>query len=199
MSWDVLTAVTGAVSAIAVAVTVVYLAIRVRRNTLAMHSQTYHLATEALAEVATILGSNPQIARFYRIGLTTPGGSTKTSSRNSRFWVSASSVDTRISTFSTAQGWSTRTSGLVTVKIFSGTFTGRECKRGGRIRGLRIARAFASLSKTHRPPISSHQLIDKCSPCRLLPNQPMQRTCSSGLCPPKQAADGRRWESSREA
>ena len=72
MSWDILTAVTGAVSAIAVAVTVVYLAMQVRRNTLATHSQTYYLATEALAEVAAFLGSNPQIARIYRIGLTSP-------------------------------------------------------------------------------------------------------------------------------
>ena len=72
MSWEVVTAVTGAVSAIAIAATVVYLAIQVRRNTLATHSQTYHLATEALAEVATILGSNLQIARIYRTGLTTP-------------------------------------------------------------------------------------------------------------------------------
>jgi len=63
------------------------------------------------------------------------------------------------STFNIAQGWSTRTSGLATVKTFFGTFTGRECKRGGGTRGLRIARAFGSFSKAQGLRISSHQLI----------------------------------------
>lgn len=72
MSWDALAAIAGAVAAIAVALTVVYLAIQVRRNTLATHSQTYYLATSALAEAAALIGTDPQITRIYRIGLTKP-------------------------------------------------------------------------------------------------------------------------------
>lgn len=72
MTWDALAAIAGAVAAIAVALTAVYLAIQIRRNTLATQSQTYYLATAALAEAAALLGTNPQVARIYRIGLSKP-------------------------------------------------------------------------------------------------------------------------------
>ena len=42
------------------------------RNTLATRSQTYYLATAALADAAAILASNEELARIYRIGLSTP-------------------------------------------------------------------------------------------------------------------------------
>jgi hypothetical protein len=72
MTWDALAAIAGTVAAFAVALTVVYLAIQVRRNTLATRSQTYYLATNALAEAAALIGTDPQVTRIYRIGLTNP-------------------------------------------------------------------------------------------------------------------------------
>ncbi len=49
-----------------------YLALQVRRNTLALHSQTHYLATSALAETAAFIGADKERARVYRIGLTKP-------------------------------------------------------------------------------------------------------------------------------
>jgi hypothetical protein len=72
MSWNAISAIAGILAAIAVAVTAVYLAVQIRKNTLATRSQTYHLATADLAEAAAILASNEQLARIYRIGLSTP-------------------------------------------------------------------------------------------------------------------------------
>ena len=62
-----------AIAAISVILTVVYLAIQIRQNTHATHSQTYHLATSALAEMAGIIGSNKELARIFRIGMMNPG------------------------------------------------------------------------------------------------------------------------------
>lgn len=77
MTWDALAAIAGIVAALAVALTVVYLAIQVRRNTLATRSQTYYLATNALAEAAALIGTDPQVTRIYRIGLTNPNDLTE--------------------------------------------------------------------------------------------------------------------------
>jgi len=72
MNWDALAAIAQVLSAIAVAVTVMYLAIQVRRNTLASQSQTYYLATAALSEAASLIATSPQLSRIYRIALTKP-------------------------------------------------------------------------------------------------------------------------------
>jgi len=45
-----------AFAAIFVGLTVVYLALQIKASTRATHSQTYHLATSALAEMASIVG-----------------------------------------------------------------------------------------------------------------------------------------------
>jgi hypothetical protein len=57
---------------VAVTITVVYLAIQMRENTRATRSQTYQLATSALAEMAGIIGSDKELARVFRIGMTAP-------------------------------------------------------------------------------------------------------------------------------
>ena len=72
MDWSAVSAVAGLLAAIAVALTVVYLAIQIHKNTLATRSQTYYLATAALAEAAAFIASNRELARVYRIGLSTP-------------------------------------------------------------------------------------------------------------------------------
>ena len=52
-NWDAIAAIAGMLAAISVALTVVYLALQIKASTRATHSQTYHLATSALAEGQT--------------------------------------------------------------------------------------------------------------------------------------------------
>lgn len=73
MDWNAVSAIANVLAAISVILTVVYLAIQIRQNTHATHSQTYHLATSALAEMAGIIGSNKELARIFRIGMLNPG------------------------------------------------------------------------------------------------------------------------------
>lgn len=72
MDWGAVSAIAGVFAAVFVAVTVVYLAIQIKRSTLATHSQTYHLATSALAEMAAIIGTDKELARIFRIGMVNP-------------------------------------------------------------------------------------------------------------------------------
>ena len=72
MDWNAVSAIAGALAAIAVALTVVYLAVQIRKNTLATRSQTYYLLTAALAEASAILASNEDLARIYRVGISRP-------------------------------------------------------------------------------------------------------------------------------
>lgn len=72
MDWGAVSAMAGVVAAIFVALTVVYLTIQIKRSTQATHSQTYHLATSALAEMAAIIGSDKELARIFRIGMGNP-------------------------------------------------------------------------------------------------------------------------------
>jgi hypothetical protein len=73
VDWNAVSAIANVLAAISVILTVVYLAIQIRQNTHATHSQTYHLATSALAEMAGIIGSNKELARIFRIGMLNPG------------------------------------------------------------------------------------------------------------------------------
>jgi hypothetical protein len=72
VDWNAVSAIAGVLAAISVTFTVVYLAIQIRKNTQATHSQTYQLATSALAEMAGIIGSSKELARIFRIGMITP-------------------------------------------------------------------------------------------------------------------------------
>ncbi len=72
MNWEAVSAVSGGLAAIAVVLSVVYLAVQVRRNTLAMHSQAHHLTTIALAETAAAIASSGELSRIYRLGLSSP-------------------------------------------------------------------------------------------------------------------------------
>jgi len=72
MDWNAVSAITGVFAAIFVALTVVYLAIQIKSSTQATRSQTYQLATSALAEMAAIIGSDKELARIFRIGMANP-------------------------------------------------------------------------------------------------------------------------------
>jgi hypothetical protein len=72
MDWNALSAIAGMLAAILVGVSVVYLARQIKASTRATHSQTYHLATSALAEMAGIIGSHKELARVFRIGMVDP-------------------------------------------------------------------------------------------------------------------------------
>ena len=72
MNWEAVSAISGILAAIAVVLTVVYLAIQIRKNTLATYSQTHYLTTAALAETGATIASSSELSRVYRIGLSTP-------------------------------------------------------------------------------------------------------------------------------
>lgn len=72
MDWSAVSAIAGVFAAIFVALTVVYLALQIRSSARATHSQTYHLATSALAEMAGMIGSDKELARIFRIGMLNP-------------------------------------------------------------------------------------------------------------------------------
>jgi hypothetical protein len=77
MNWDALSAIADIFAVILVALSLVYLAIQVRRSTQATYSQTYYLATSALAEVAGLIASDRDLARIHRAGLADPGALTE--------------------------------------------------------------------------------------------------------------------------
>jgi hypothetical protein len=77
MDWNAVSAIAEVFAAAFVALTVVYLALQIKSNTQAMHSQTYHLATSALAEMAGIVGTDKELARIFRIGMTDPDALTE--------------------------------------------------------------------------------------------------------------------------
>jgi hypothetical protein len=72
MEWGAVSAIAGMLAAVFVGVTVVYLALQVKASTRATHSQTYQLATSALAEMAGIIGRDKELARIFRIGMVDP-------------------------------------------------------------------------------------------------------------------------------
>lgn len=77
MDWNAVSAIAGVFAAIFVALSVVYLALQVRAGTKATRSQTYYLATAALADMAAIIGADDEVSRVVRIGWETPDELTK--------------------------------------------------------------------------------------------------------------------------
>lgn len=73
MDWTAVSAIAGVFAAIFVGLSVAYLGLQIRASTRATHSQTYHLATSALADMAGIIGSDRELARIFRIGMVSPG------------------------------------------------------------------------------------------------------------------------------
>jgi len=77
MQWDMVQAISNVVASITGTLAVVYLAIQVRSNTRATYSQTYQFATQALGEMAAIVGENKEKARIFADGMAAPDKLTK--------------------------------------------------------------------------------------------------------------------------
>ncbi len=72
MDWGAVSALAGVFGTLFVALSVVYLALHVKAGARATRSQTYYLATAALAEMAALIGSNAELSRIVCIGWNTP-------------------------------------------------------------------------------------------------------------------------------
>ena len=72
MNWAAVSAISSLLATAAVVVSVVYLAIQIRRNTKATYSQAHHMTTIALAETAATIASSDTLSRLYRLGLSAP-------------------------------------------------------------------------------------------------------------------------------
>ncbi len=72
MDWSAVSAIAGIFAATFVALSVVYLALQVKAGTKATRSQTYYLATAALADMAAVIGSDGRVSRVVRLGFNTP-------------------------------------------------------------------------------------------------------------------------------
>ena len=72
MDWAAISAVSSSLAAIAVVISVIYLAIQVRRSTQAIYSQAHHQTVIALAETAATIASSENLSRVYRLGLSAP-------------------------------------------------------------------------------------------------------------------------------
>jgi hypothetical protein len=72
INWDAVHSISSMLEAIAVTLTVVYLAVEIKRNTHATHSQTYQFATQALGEMAAIVGQSKEKARLFSVGMADP-------------------------------------------------------------------------------------------------------------------------------
>lgn len=69
---EIIQTVSGIAGTLAVALTVVYLAVQVRASTKATQSQTYQTAVAALAEMAAIVGESKEKARVFAVGMADP-------------------------------------------------------------------------------------------------------------------------------
>ena len=72
MNWDAFSAISSAVDTLAVTMSVIYLAIQVKTSTKATNSQTYQFATQALGEMASIVGVNKDLSRIFVHGMADP-------------------------------------------------------------------------------------------------------------------------------
>jgi hypothetical protein len=67
MNWEVAQAASSIVGTVALALTVVYLAIQIKRNTKATYSQTYQFATQALGDMAAIVGDTKERPEYFQL------------------------------------------------------------------------------------------------------------------------------------
>ena len=72
MSWEAFTAISSATATLAVTMSVIYLAIQVKTSTKATNSQTYQFATQALGEMASIIGVSKDLSRIFVHGMADP-------------------------------------------------------------------------------------------------------------------------------
>jgi hypothetical protein len=72
MDLQLIQTIANVIGTIAVSLTVIYLALQVRRSTQATYSQTYQFATQALGDMAAIVGDSKDRARIFAIGMADP-------------------------------------------------------------------------------------------------------------------------------
>jgi hypothetical protein len=72
MNWEAFSAISSAVATLAVTMSVIYLALQVKTSTKATNSQTYQFATQALGEMASIVGASKDLSRIYVLGMADP-------------------------------------------------------------------------------------------------------------------------------
>jgi hypothetical protein len=72
MDWEVIQGTSSLAATLAVILTVVYLAIQVRRSTIATYSQTYQFATQALGDMAATVGESKEKARIFSVVMADP-------------------------------------------------------------------------------------------------------------------------------
>jgi len=69
---EIVQIVSSIIGSVAVALTVVYLAIEVRASTRATYSQTYQTTIAALGDMAAIVGETKEKSRVYAVGMADP-------------------------------------------------------------------------------------------------------------------------------
>jgi hypothetical protein len=72
MNWEAIGAVGEIVGAIAVVVTVGYLAVQIRQNTRSVRDSAFQEVIHSIAEITTLLGTNPQSASLLRRATRSP-------------------------------------------------------------------------------------------------------------------------------
>ena len=72
MNWDAFSAISSAAATLAVTMSVIYLAIQIKTSTRATNSQTYQFATQALGEMASIVGVSKELSRIFVHGMADP-------------------------------------------------------------------------------------------------------------------------------
>lgn len=69
---EIIQIVSSVIGSVAVALTVVYLAIQVRASTRATYSQTYQTAVAALGDMAAIVAESKEKSKLYALGMAEP-------------------------------------------------------------------------------------------------------------------------------
>jgi hypothetical protein len=72
MNWEAIGAVGEIVGAVAVVVTIGYLAVQIRQNTRSVRDSAFHEVTHTVTALTTHLGTNPQSASLLRRGTKSP-------------------------------------------------------------------------------------------------------------------------------
>ena len=72
MTWDIFSAISSAFATLAITISMIYLALQVKTSTKATNSQTYQFATQALGEMASIVGANKDLSRILVHGMADP-------------------------------------------------------------------------------------------------------------------------------
>lgn len=73
MDLQLIQTVSNVVGTVAVSLTVIYLALQIKASTQATYSQTYQFATQALGDMAAIVGDSKERARIFAVGMADPG------------------------------------------------------------------------------------------------------------------------------